>query len=129
LNHNETAPGDQAAALDKARDDIERAERIAKSTNRSSFMALGDKQPKLLSEEVQAKHYGTTPGNNAVKNEATERQAGLDDAYLRDDSLPTEVFSVIQSYRDRIIKQTKGSQSAALLFDDFFGEIHALLKD
>ena len=48
---------------------------------------------------------------------------------MRDDSLPTEVFSVIQSYRDRIIKQTKGSQSAALLFDDFFGEIHALLKD
>lgn len=95
LNHNETAPGDQAAALDKARDDIERAERIAKSTNRSSFMALGEKQPKLLSEEVQAKQYGTTPGNNAIKTEATERQAGLDDAYLRDDSLPTEVFSVI----------------------------------
>ena len=91
-------------------------------------MALGEKQPKLLSEEVQAKQYGTTPGNNAVK-EAEQRQAGLDDAYLRDDSLPTEIFSVIQNYRDRIIKQTKGSQSAALLFDDFFGEIHALLKD
>jgi hypothetical protein len=129
LNHNEVAPGDQAAALDKARDDIERSERIAKSTNKSSFMALGEKQPKLLSEDVQAKKYGTTPGNNAVKTEVNERQAGLDDAYLRDDSLPTEVFSVIQSYRDRIIKQTKGSQSAALLFDDFFGEIHALLKD
>jgi multidrug resistance efflux pump len=43
LNHNESAPADQAAALDKARDDIERAERIAKSTNKSSFMALGDK--------------------------------------------------------------------------------------
>ncbi len=81
--------------MDKARDDIERAERIAKTTNKSSFMALGEKQPKLLSEEVQAKNYGTTPGNNAVKTEATERQAGLDDAYLRDDSLPTEVFSVI----------------------------------
>lgn len=53
LNHNDSgAPADQAAALDKARDDIERADRIAKSTNKSSFMALGDKQPKLLSEEV-----------------------------------------------------------------------------
>ena len=36
-------PVDQAAALDKARDDIERADRIAKSTNKSSFMSLGDK--------------------------------------------------------------------------------------
>lgn len=130
LNHNDSAPIDQAVALDKARDDIERADRIAKSTNKSSFMALGEKQPKLLSEEVQAKNYGTTPGNNPVKNENLEqRQAGLDDAYLRDDSLPTEIFSVIQNYRDRILKQTKGSQSAAMLFDDFFGEIHALLKD
>jgi hypothetical protein len=49
---------DQAAALDKARDDIERADRIAKSTNKSSFMALGEKQPKLVSEEIQAKTYG-----------------------------------------------------------------------
>jgi hypothetical protein len=32
-------------------------------------MALGEKQPKLLSEEVQAKQYGTTPGNNPEKNE------------------------------------------------------------
>jgi hypothetical protein len=70
LNHNDSAPADQAAALDKARDDIERADRIAKSTNKSSFMDLGDKQPKLLSEEVQAKQYGTTPGNNADKKEA-----------------------------------------------------------
>ena len=48
-----TAGGDEAAAMDKARDDIERADRIAKSTNKSNFMALGDKQPKLVSEEVQ----------------------------------------------------------------------------
>ncbi len=36
-------PANQAEALDKARDDIERADRIAKSTNKSSFMALGEK--------------------------------------------------------------------------------------
>ena len=41
--NNAEAPADQAAALDKARDDIERADRIARSTNKSSFMALGDK--------------------------------------------------------------------------------------
>lgn len=27
------------------------------------------------------------------------------------------------------MKLTKGSQSAALVFDDFFGEMHGLLKD
>lgn len=52
VSHNAEAPADQAAALDKARDDIERADRIARSTTKSSFMALGEKQPKLLSEEV-----------------------------------------------------------------------------
>ena len=41
---------DQAEALDRAREDIERVERIAKSTTKSSFMALGDTQPKLVSE-------------------------------------------------------------------------------
>lgn len=41
--------------MDKARDDIERADRIAKSSNKSSFMALGEKQPKLVSEDFQAK--------------------------------------------------------------------------
>jgi len=51
-NNGDGTPAEQAAALDKARDDIERADRIAKSTTKSSFMALGDKQPKLLSEDV-----------------------------------------------------------------------------
>ncbi len=27
------------------------------------------------------------------------------------------------------MKMTKGSQSAALLFDDFFGEMHGILKE
>jgi len=53
----------------------------------------------------------------------------MDDAYLRDDSLPPEIFTIIQNYRDKIMKMTKGSQSAALLFDDFFGEMHAILKE
>lgn len=37
--------------MEKARDEIERSERIARNTNKSSFMSLGDKQPKLISEE------------------------------------------------------------------------------
>ena len=123
--NNAEAPADQAAALDKARDDIERADRIARSTNKSSFMALGDKQPKLISEEVQAKNYGT----GGPKTMVSEDKHNADDAYLNDDSLPPEIFNVIQGYRDKIMKITKGSTSAALLFDDFFGEMHTLLKD
>jgi len=37
--------------MDIARENIERAERIAKTTSKSSFMSLGDKKPKLVSEE------------------------------------------------------------------------------
>lgn len=91
-------------------------------------MQLGEKQPKLMSEDMQAKNYGTQTGTKATPAEDANRQP-MDDAYLRDDSLPTEIFTVIQSYRDKIIKMTKGSQSAALLLDDFFGEVHSLLKD
>jgi hypothetical protein len=125
-NGDGNTPANQAEALDKARDDIERADRIAKSTNKSSFMALGEKQPKLISEEVQAKNYGAAP---AGKNTEDGNKQGMDDAYLRDDSLPPEIFTIIQNYRDKIMKMTKGSQSAALLFDDFFGEMHAILKE
>ncbi len=105
---DDAGAADQSVLLDKARDDIERAERIAKTTNKSSFMQLGEKQPKLMSEEMQAKNYGTQAGTKATPAEDANKQP-MDDAYLRDDSLPTEIFTVIQSYRDKIIKMTKGS--------------------
>ncbi|TNV79973.1 hypothetical protein FGO68_gene1178 [Halteria grandinella] len=127
-NNGDGTPAEQAAALDKARDDIERADRIAKSTTKSSFMALGDKQPKLLSEDVQAKQYGTG-GPKTLSNIDGGSSKGGDDAYLRDESLPPEIFNIIQAYREKIMKLTKGSQSAALVFDDFFGEMHSILKD
>jgi chromosome segregation ATPase len=106
--NNAEAPENQAAALDKARDDIERADRIARSTTKSSFMNLGDKQPKLLSEDIQAKNYGTG-GPKTLSNMEGNSKSGLDDAYLRDDSLPPEIFNIIQSYREKIMKLTKGS--------------------
>ena len=39
--------------MEKARENIERAERIAKTTNKSSFMSLGEKQPQLMSEDAR----------------------------------------------------------------------------
>ena len=41
-----------SVTLENAKVDIERADRIAKTTiNRNAFMPLGEKQPKLVSEE------------------------------------------------------------------------------
>jgi hypothetical protein len=37
--------------MEKARENVERTERIAKTTNKGSFMSLGEKQHKLVSEE------------------------------------------------------------------------------
>jgi hypothetical protein len=45
-----SGPINMESEMDKARENIQRAERIAKTTNKSSFMSLGDKNPKLLSE-------------------------------------------------------------------------------
>lgn len=53
----------------------------------------------------------------------------MDDAYLKDDSLPPEIFNIIQTYRELLLKLTKGSNTACMALDDFFGEVHALLKD
>lgn len=36
---------------EQTRDNIERADRIAKTTNKSSFMGLGERQPNLVSEQ------------------------------------------------------------------------------
>ncbi len=41
----------QGEAIDKAREEIERAQRIAKSTSGGSFMNLGDKDRRLASEQ------------------------------------------------------------------------------
>lgn len=73
-------------------------------------MALGDKQPQLVSEQVKAKTYGTAgQQSRTLSNFDASSQKGLDDAYLRDDSLPPEIFNIIQGYREKIIKLTKGS--------------------
>ena len=40
--------------MERARDDLERSERLVRNTNKSSFMNLGDKQPKLVSEELRS---------------------------------------------------------------------------
>ena len=36
---------------------------------------------------------------------------------------------LIESYRDRLMGVFDGKHHCALLIDDFFGEVHAILKD
>lgn len=75
--------------MDRARDDIERAERIARSTTKSSFMALGETQPKLISEEQVS-------FNGKRGSPARSGFTGIgDDTYLNDSSVPAEVFQII----------------------------------
>ena len=82
--------------MEKARDSIERSERITKTINKSSFMNLGDKGPKLVSDEGSVISAGMGGRRSGLKS-------SCDDTYLTDDSVPSEIFILIQEYRERII--------------------------
>ena len=51
-----------------------------------------------------------------------------DQSYLHDDSVPSGIYALIDSYRQKARSVRPGDQ-LALLIDDFFGEAHAILKD
>lgn len=76
--------------MEKARESQERVERIAKTTNKSSFMSLGDKNIKLISEELQ----NASSGNKKYQPILGD-SSNIDDSYLNDDSIPAEIFSLI----------------------------------
>ena len=107
-----------------------RADRIARQMNRSSFMGLGENPPKLFSEQ--------DPTQSAARSLAGPAQGGVfgmnsqfhdkDQSYLTDDSVPSGIYALIDSFRKRARTVRPGDQ-LALLIDDFFGEAHAILKD
>ena len=47
--------------------------------------------------------------------------------YLTDDSIPTPVYQCIDAYRQKI--RMSGGGANSLLIDDFFGEVHNIMKD
>ena len=51
-----------------------------------------------------------------------------DQSYLTDDSVPSGIYALIETYRQKARRVRPGDQ-LALLIDDFFGEAHAILKD
>ena len=52
-----------------------------------------------------------------------------DQVYIQDETVPAQIFPLIESYRDRLIGIVDVKQHCALLNADFFGEAHAILKD
>ena len=51
-----------------------------------------------------------------------------DQSYLTDDSVPSGIYALIDTYRTKARSARPGDR-LALLIDDFFGEAHAILKD
>ena len=112
-------------AMERARDDLERSERLVRNTNKSSFMNLGEKQPKLVSEELRSLQSGGLQGN---KWNNADRSGTVDDTYIFDESIPAEIFPCITKYREKISKSKK-PQTHMLALDDFFAEVHKIMKD
>jgi hypothetical protein len=49
-------------------------------------------------------------------------------SYLSDESVPSSIYTLIDTYRIKARTTHPGDQ-LALLIDDFFGEAHAIMKD
>lgn len=81
-------------AMERAREDIERADRIARVTNKSSFMGLSEKQQRLVSEEHLIPS-GSSGARLGMRNVEDPYRAMIDDTYLQDESIPAEVFQLI----------------------------------
>ena len=90
-------------------EDSKRADRIAGQMNRSAFMGLGENPPKLYSEQQRA---GSNPHFDKDRN------------YLTDDSVPSAIFALIETYRLKAKQPTRGD-----IVDEFFGEAHSIMKD
>lgn len=80
-------------------------------------MGLGENPPKLASE---SEHSLLTT------NWSTFSDKNID--YIEDQSVPPQIYTIIEQYRERARTVRPGNE-LALLIDDFFGEANAVLKD
>ena len=89
-------------------------------------MPLGDNPPKLFSEQDPSQQRRLAgPGQGGVM---AQTFGDKDQTYLTDDSVPSSIYALIDSYRQKA-RTAKPGDKLALLIDDFFGEAHAILKD
>jgi hypothetical protein len=104
--------GAETANVESARN-----ERIAKQIKRSKFMGLGENPPQLVSESSH---------QLLVTNWSTFNERNTD--YIKDESIPPTIFTLIEAYRAKA-RSVRPGNDLALLIDDFFGEVNAILKD
>lgn len=125
--------------MQKAAEESQRNERVAMGTNRSTFLHLGEKKTKLVSESESSllrrqKLAGPGAAGKASYGDKPEPymtdSQRKDQIYIADESVPAQIFPLIESYRAKVLQiATSRGQQVALLIDDFFGEAHAILKD
>lgn len=115
--------GDQDAIMNKASEEAQRNERITKGANLGTFLHLGEKKTKLTSEPEHALLQRQKQPRLLTE---TQRR---DQNYISDESVPAQMFPLIESYRQKVISISNGKEQSALIVDDFFGDAHAVLKD
>ena len=106
-----------SSSLQQISDEQQRSERVAKQVQRSKFMGLGENPPKLASE---SQHSLLTTNWSTFSDKNSD--------YLNDNSLPPQIYTLIEKYRGKA-RTVKPGNDLALLIDDFFGEANAVLKD
>ena len=126
--------GGHGAFMNKAADEAQRNERIAMGTNRSTFLHLGENKTQLVSESQSSllrRQKLAGPGKPGVSKSSgymTDAQR-KDQVYINDESVPAQIFPLIEEYREKVLQSSNGRMQVALIIDDFFGEAHAILKD
>lgn len=109
--------------MQKASEEAQRNERITRGANLGTFLHLGDKKTKLQSE---VEHPLLQRQNKPRMMTESQRR---DQNYINDESVPAQIFPLIESYREKVLAISNGKEQSALIVDDFFGDAHAVLKD
>jgi hypothetical protein len=108
--------GSHDQMMQKVGEEAQKNERIVQGTNRSTFLHLGEKKTQLIQEKEHALLQ-----RQIMPHSDTQRK---DQEYINDESVPAQVFPLIEKYRSKL-----GGHGNALLIDDFFGDVHSILKD
>lgn len=95
-------------------------------------MHLGEKKTKLVQEKEHTltQRQGLQGGSSRRGDEGflTEAQR-KDQIYISNESIPAQIFPLIEQYRKKVLEISNGSEQCSLLIDDFFGDAHTVLKD
>lgn len=91
-------------------------------------MGLGDNPPNLVSEQDPTQMKRVTIASDLNPAHGAGVFADRNQSYLNDESVPSSMYALIDTYRIKA-RTTMPGEQLALLIDDFFGEAHAIMKD